>query len=175
MESNLVGKSSVGLGLKQCLHSKLIPSSNLDCMLGAGGFLKGVRVGTGTEAFPMHPCTCPWWSVAISGFWHWRSEFFAVISNQNSVHFWPLAAFVQISDFLEFLDFRRSKSLGADLLYPLYFWLGSSFPVHPSIPILVTGLLPPEIMGTSPVHLDILFPLSGTRCPLLTALQASCP
>lgn len=96
-----VGKSSVGLGLKQCLHSKHIPSSNLDCRLGGWEELRETAVGTGTEAFPVPPCQ----SVAVLGFWHWLPGFFAVISNQLSVHFWVLAAFVQISDFLESLGF----------------------------------------------------------------------
>lgn len=39
--SNLVGKSSVGLGLKQCLHRKLIPSSHWDFVLEYRGWGEG--------------------------------------------------------------------------------------------------------------------------------------
>ena len=45
--SNLVEKCSVRLGLKPCLHSKLIPSSFLDCVLGYRGRTKGDDSGDG--------------------------------------------------------------------------------------------------------------------------------
>ena len=45
--SHLAEKCSVGFGLKPCLHSKLIPSSLLDCVLGYQGRTKGDDSGNG--------------------------------------------------------------------------------------------------------------------------------
>ena len=49
--SNLAEKCSVRLGLKPCLHSKLIPSSLLDCVLGHRGRTKGDDSGDGHWSF----------------------------------------------------------------------------------------------------------------------------
>lgn len=88
-------------------------------------------VGMGTEACPMHPGHTLAGLFNISGFWHWLSEFFAVINSQLSVHFWPLAAFVQILDFLEFLGFCRFQVSRCWPIISVIFWAWFLFPSSP--------------------------------------------
>ena len=164
--SNLAEKCSVGLGLNPCLHSKLIPSSPLDCVLGYRGRTKGYDSGDRHWSFPTRLLGV---SPLVKDLRLLALAFWVVYGHHFFVQVQLLATFTQISAFLNSLaccPFQVSRSQPCTLLSPTLFLPASSFPVYSlSHPTGAPGSLIPESMGTSSSHLRAFVPLSGMSFP----------
>lgn len=129
--SNLVGQSSVGPGWKLCLHSKFIPSSNLDCMFGWLGEGWGrLQRGWVWKLYPnwLWPC----WPKAISISNFLNSLQSSVTSFLSTSGCW-LYLLRSLTSWIPRLLQRPGLQVLANSI-PSYFWPDSSLQVHPSLP-----------------------------------------
>ena len=132
--SNLAEKCSVGLGLKPCSHSKLMPSSPLDCVLGYRGRTKGYDSGDGHWSFPTRLLGV---SLLVKDLRLFALAFWVVYGHHFFVQVQLLAAFTQISAFLNSLaccPFQVSRSQPRTLLSPPIISSRLLFPCLLSLP-----------------------------------------